>query len=55
MVGVFWSILWFVFSSNSPRKNRFIKQSEVDYIENETIEFIGTNLETNQVNIINIM
>ena len=32
-IGVVWSIIWLVFSSNSPSENFFIKKNEIDYIE----------------------
>ncbi len=47
--GVIWSILWFIFSSNSPRENRFIKQNEIEYIEKENKNVLGSNLQKKKV------
>ena len=42
-IGVLCSILWLLFSSRSPSENLFIKQSELEYIENETKLIVGSN------------
>ena len=50
LIGVIWSFFWFIFASDSPSENRFIKRAEVDFIETETLKLIGPNLKPNRVN-----
>lgn len=38
VLGLVWTVLWFVFASNSPDENRFIGEIERDYIMEETKE-----------------
>lgn len=35
-LGIVWTILWFIFASNSPDDNRFIGEAEKEYIMDET-------------------
>lgn len=36
MLGIVWTIIWFVFASNSPENNKFISEGEKEYILEET-------------------
>lgn len=35
-LGLVWTVIWFVFASNSPEENRFIGEAEKEYILEET-------------------
>lgn len=35
-IGILWFIVWMIFSSNEPGNNRFISESEKEYILNST-------------------
>lgn len=36
VLGLVWTVIWFVFASNSPEENRFIGEAEKEYILEET-------------------
>ncbi len=54
LIGVVISVLWLVFSSSTPGENFFIKQTEIDYIERETKNVVGSDdLQSNRVSFAN--
>ena len=49
LFGIICSIFWFIFASDSPDENRFIKDSEKYYIIEETVETVLSSKEKKSI------